>query len=83
MTAILAYNDPSALGAIAAKGGDFQPLVTGMNGDADGLAAVKYGRDVRDGRGPERRGRRVDGPGRQRHPDEEAVSEDRLVPRSR
>jgi len=43
MTAILAYNDPSALGAIAAKGGDFQPVVTGMNGDTDGLAALKNG----------------------------------------
>jgi ribose transport system substrate-binding protein len=43
MTAILAYNDPSALGAIAARSGDFKPLVTGMNGDADGLAAVKNG----------------------------------------
>jgi ABC-type sugar transport system substrate-binding protein len=43
MTAILAYNDPSALGAIAAKGGDFQPVVTGMNGDADGIAALKNG----------------------------------------
>jgi ABC-type sugar transport system substrate-binding protein len=43
MTGVLAYNDPSALGAIAAKGGDFQPVVTGMNGDADGLAAVKNG----------------------------------------
>ncbi len=43
MTAILAYNDPSALGAIAARSGDFQPLVTGMNGDSDGLAAVKNG----------------------------------------
>ena len=43
MTAILAYNDPSALGAVAARGGDFQPLVTGMNGDADGLAALKNG----------------------------------------
>jgi len=43
MTAVLAYNDPSALGAIAAKGGDFQPVVTGMNGDADGIAAVKSG----------------------------------------
>jgi len=43
MTAILAYNDPSALGAIAARSGSFQPLVTGMNGDADGLAAVKNG----------------------------------------
>ncbi len=43
MTAILAYNDPSAEGAIAARSGDFQPLVTGMNGDPDGLAAVKNG----------------------------------------
>ena len=43
MTAILAYNDPSAEGAIAAKSGDFQPIVTGMNGDPDGLAAVKNG----------------------------------------
>jgi len=43
MTVILAYNDPSALGAIAAKGGDFQPIVTGMNGDADGIAALKNG----------------------------------------
>jgi ABC-type sugar transport system substrate-binding protein len=43
MTAVLAYNDPSALGAIAARGGNFQPLVTGMNGDSDGLAAVKNG----------------------------------------
>jgi ABC-type sugar transport system substrate-binding protein len=44
MTAVLAYNDPSALGAIAARSGDFQPIVTGMNGDADGLAAIKDGR---------------------------------------
>jgi len=43
MTAILAYNDPSAEGAIAARSGSFQPLVTGMNGDPDGLAAVKNG----------------------------------------
>ena len=43
MTVILAYNDPSAEGAIAAKSGDFQPIVTGMNGDPDGLAAVKNG----------------------------------------
>jgi ribose transport system substrate-binding protein len=43
MTAVLAYNDPSALGAIAARSGSFQPLVTGMNGDADGIAAVKSG----------------------------------------
>jgi ribose transport system permease protein len=43
MTGILTYNDPSALGAIAARSGSFQPIVTGMNGDADGLAAVKNG----------------------------------------
>jgi ABC-type sugar transport system substrate-binding protein len=43
MTAILAYNDPSAEGAIAARSGSFQPLITGMNGDPDGLAAVKNG----------------------------------------
>jgi ABC-type sugar transport system substrate-binding protein len=43
MTAILAYNDPSALGAVAVAGGDFKPLITGMNGDALGIAAVKSG----------------------------------------
>lgn len=43
MSVILAYNDPSALGAVAAKGGSFNPIVTGMNGDADGIAAVKNG----------------------------------------
>lgn len=41
---ILAYNDPSALGAASAVGGDFTPVVVGMNGDADGVAAVKDGR---------------------------------------
>lgn len=44
MTAILAYNDPSALGAIAARNGDFMPVVTGMNGDQEGLEAVEDGR---------------------------------------
>lgn len=43
MTAILAYNDPSALGAVAVAGGDFNPLITGMNGDALGVSAVKSG----------------------------------------
>ena len=33
MTGVLAYNDPSALGAVAARGGDFNPVVTGMNAD--------------------------------------------------
>lgn len=41
---ILAYNDPSALGAASAVGGDFTPVVVGMNGDSDGVAAVKDGR---------------------------------------
>lgn len=41
---ILAYNDPSALGAASASGGDFAPVVVGINGDADGVAAVKDGR---------------------------------------
>lgn len=43
MTAILAYNDPSALGAVAARGGDFQPVVTGMNADPAAIQAVKRG----------------------------------------
>ena len=43
MTAILTYNDPSALGAVAVAGGSFNPLITGMNGDALGIAAVKSG----------------------------------------
>jgi ABC-type sugar transport system substrate-binding protein len=41
---ILAYNDPSALGAASAIGGDFTPVVVGINGDAEGVAAVKDGR---------------------------------------
>lgn len=41
---ILAYNDPSALGAASAVGGDFTPVVVGINGDAEGVAAVKDGR---------------------------------------
>lgn len=41
---ILAYNDPSALGAASAVGGDFAPVVVGINGDAEGVAAVKDGR---------------------------------------
>jgi len=52
MTAVFAYNDPSALGAIAARSGDFQPLVTGMNGDSDGIAAVKAGTLYADGAAP-------------------------------
>lgn len=43
MTAVLAYNDPSALGAIAARSGDFQPVVTGMNADPAALDAIRKG----------------------------------------
>jgi ABC-type sugar transport system substrate-binding protein len=43
MTAVLAYNDPSALGAVAAKGGDFNPVVTGMNADPAALQAITKG----------------------------------------
>lgn len=44
LKAVLAYNDPSALGAASAAGGSFTPVVVGMNGDAQGVAAVKDGR---------------------------------------
>ena len=43
MTAVLAYNDPSALGAVAARSGDFQPVITGMNGDPAALSAIRKG----------------------------------------
>jgi ABC-type sugar transport system substrate-binding protein len=43
MTGVLAYNDPSALGAVAAKGGDFNPVVTGMNADPAALQAIRRG----------------------------------------
>jgi ABC-type sugar transport system substrate-binding protein len=43
MNLILAYNDPSALGAISAVGGSFTPLITGMNGDDLAVQAVKSG----------------------------------------
>jgi ribose transport system substrate-binding protein len=41
MTAVLAYNDPSAMGTLATVGGDFQPLVTGFNGDSIAVDALK------------------------------------------
>jgi len=44
MTVVLAYNDPSALGASSARQGDFDPVITGMNGDPEGLEAVEQGR---------------------------------------
>lgn len=43
MTAILAYNDPSALGAVAARGSSFQPVITGMNADPAALQAIRKG----------------------------------------
>jgi ribose transport system substrate-binding protein len=43
MTVVLAYNDPSALAAVAALGGDFRPLITGINGDSLAIAALKRG----------------------------------------
>jgi ribose transport system substrate-binding protein len=42
--AIFAYNDSSALGAASAKSADFDPVVIGMNGDQDAVAAVRDGR---------------------------------------
>jgi ribose transport system substrate-binding protein len=44
MTAILAYNDPSALGAVAAATGSFRPVITGMNGDPAAIDAIRNGR---------------------------------------
>ncbi len=41
MTAVLAYNDPSAMGALATVGGDFNPLITGFNGDSIAVDALK------------------------------------------
>jgi ribose transport system substrate-binding protein len=41
MTAVLAYNDPSAMGTLATVGGDFNPIVTGFNGDSIAVDAVK------------------------------------------
>jgi len=52
MTAIFAYNDPSAEAAIAARSGSFQPLVTGMNGDPQGIQLVKSGALFADGAVP-------------------------------
>lgn len=43
MSVILAYNDPSALGAVAASVGDFKPVIVGMNGDPAALDAIKSG----------------------------------------
>ena len=45
MTAIIGYNDPSALGAvIAARGAGKKPVIVGLNGDSAGLQGVKSGK---------------------------------------
>ncbi|HKP18920.1 MAG TPA: sugar ABC transporter substrate-binding protein [Gaiellaceae bacterium] len=43
MTGVLAYNDPSALAAVADLGGGFDPLITGVNGDSLAIGALKRG----------------------------------------
>lgn len=43
MTVVLAYNDPSALAAVAAATGSFDPLITGVNGDSLAIGALKRG----------------------------------------
>jgi fructose transport system substrate-binding protein len=43
MTGVLAYNDPSALAAVADLGGGFDPVITGVNGDSLAIAALKRG----------------------------------------
>ncbi|MBM3677156.1 MAG: sugar ABC transporter substrate-binding protein, partial [Actinobacteria bacterium] len=45
MDAVIAYNDPSAVGAvIAARAAGKKLTVIGLNGTSDGIAAVKDGR---------------------------------------
>jgi ABC-type sugar transport system substrate-binding protein len=41
MNLILAYNDPSALGAVSAVDSSFKPLITGENGDSLAIDAIK------------------------------------------
>lgn len=43
LKAILAVNDPSALAALSASGGDFDPVITGLNGDAENIQKIKDG----------------------------------------
>jgi ABC-type sugar transport system substrate-binding protein len=45
MDAVIAYNDPSALGAVAASRGVGRTLtIVGLNGSSDGVEAVRNGR---------------------------------------
>lgn len=43
MTGILAINDPSALAALSAVSGSFDPLITGYNGDATNVEQIRKG----------------------------------------
>jgi ABC-type sugar transport system substrate-binding protein len=43
MTAVLAYNDPSALAAVADLDSSWRPLITGINGDSLAVEALKRG----------------------------------------
>lgn len=44
LSGILAVNDPSAMAALSAVSGSFSPVITGFNGDADAIDAVRKGR---------------------------------------
>lgn len=47
MTGVIGYNDPSALGTVAAaRGAGRKVVVVGLNGSSDGINAVKSGRIV-------------------------------------
>jgi ribose transport system substrate-binding protein len=43
MTLVVAYNDPSAAGAISALDSSWHPLITGFNGDQIAINAIKQG----------------------------------------
>lgn len=43
LNTILAVNDPSALAALSAVQGDFDPLITGVNGDAENVEKIREG----------------------------------------
>lgn len=46
MTGVFAYNDPSALAVVAASDSNFDPVVTGSNGDSLAIDAIRHGRMV-------------------------------------
>lgn len=43
LKAVFAYNDSSAIGIASAKSGNFNPLIVGMNGQPEAIAAIKAG----------------------------------------